>query len=691
MMFDLYDEEAPLKTIPVRPNDVMNIRAPKFRNTLQAQGKKVIHFQKVKKISTLKTDAIENQISKQSLPQTKKVNSMSRGDPFLPSVISDESPLVDYPVKNSRKKPTDCKCKGSGYNLSPSALLPEEMRQQWGVGDFGRPSVPSFSNSISTATQPLTYSLSLCRPRSNGDSQNIKLMNYERNDQKHFPIPISSSAPILSSFVSNKSSSESAYCQICFQSSCTCHDHHHQGFRLPVKNDGRRLKTSLKSQVVKNKENLIASNMSSGMKKLPCYDCKENNNIISTSNFHKSSSSTSSMSSLSQERSYASPSYDAGYFNAVMSGSQKPSHVNNSQTYDPGEFSDMTKDTLTPKVRHHHMKRSARRSFPEMMTPSVISSDQNIHSNVPVYERNRILPRTNSQSQMLSMGDRPQFCSCESCRPIRSFISQGDSSNYTQNHTQTIGSSIPMQSATPMQHYKSPSMPVQQKRYHPYVTNPLTNPYTYSNNSRPVYQSSDLFACNSPEFDYETQNFPQTSSMPISIPKDISALEASLSYLDNDSFSSPANSPGEVKDILDLSVKETVDFFVSMKSPFTCSEPLAETFNDNLPSSSYSLPFLMSDNTLSPPQQMSNFSNCVPSSQGTPSREVYSKQHIKMPQYPMHLQPVFPRTNSSRPQPNYSMSRSKPLPAQSMSLLYSLEVSDLEDELRSAIENIPTD
>ena len=111
--------------------------------------------------------------------------------------------------------------------------------------------------------------------------------------------------------------------------------------------------------------------------------------------------------------------------------------------------------------------------------------------------------------------------------------------------------------------YKAPLV-TPHKRYQPYTQ----SGFSYQNNSRQLYPTTDMFNCTSPAgFDNDPQNYgAPASNSSFMVPKDYSALEASLSYLDNDAYS-PTAFPGEVKDVMDLSIKETVDFFVNMKSP----------------------------------------------------------------------------------------------------------------------------
>ena len=708
MMLWIDDEDATLKIPPVRPNDVIGIDISSGSNILNVTTKCGLDpLRDNQSSSPRKAKLSKGKLSRASLYQPKKfqTKSMSKGDPFLPSVISDESPFADYPVKNSRKKPSDCKCKGLGYNLSPSALLPDEMRQQWGAGVFGKPSTPNSRNSAGAGVQPFSYSLTLYK----GECDKAKCVNTCRCDHTiNNQVHVSPPAPVLSPAIpSVRPPSDIMICQSCFQNPCSCSELPQQGFRMPSKNEGRKIKTSLKTPLLKSRDNILAT-ATPTLRKFPCYDCKENSNIISTANFNKNSTSTST---IAMDRSYVSPSYDSGYFKAGFSCGQRSNRMSYSQGYDPGEFSDMTKDTLTPKVRHHHLAKPPRRVLTDIT--NISNSDPSASTNM-YHEKTKILPRTHS-SQMVLVGNRNQSCSCESCRPVRSFLSRTDSMDFTQNQThpivQPVGLGIP--------NYKSSSMTLSQKRYQPYST----NPYSYSHNSRPVYQSSDMYSCPSPEFEYDGQRYqlPQASSTPLALAHDMNEIEASLSFLDNDLLSPASNSPEETKDITEMSIKDTVDFFVNMKSPFvSATTSIEETFGgiDGI-TPNYSPSYSFDDDLPSPCQQMRTACFCsLPNCPGTvhghhqpgeatfqfpdqlapfpqpPQLQSHPPQPPQLqshPPQPQLIQPKMNRSNNNKRSQNFQIDSSRPLPPQSMSLLYSSLVSDLEDELRSAVENIPTD
>ncbi|XP_005105155.1 uncharacterized protein LOC101857586 [Aplysia californica] len=711
------DEDASLKTPPVRPNDVIDIEVSPCGNFLpvvcsNSGSDQRKHCQGCLPGKTKKAKGKAKLPTCLSRAKKRQTDPMSRGDPFLPSVISDESPFADYPVKNSRKKPSDCKCKGSGYNLSPSALLPEEMRQQWGAGVFGKPTTPSgiSRSAMSPGAQPVCSSIVPCNS-AEVDNTSIVQQYASAGKCDPSPNPTPTPTPVLSPVapaVRMSSDMANNKCQFCFQNNslCTCFDFSHQGFRMPTKNDGRKVKIGLRTTLGKNKDigisvPLSGKTASPAMKRIPCYSCKEHSNIISTSNFNKNGTS----SSLALERSYISPSFDSGYFKAGFSCGRGPNRARNSfsgmslskaYTSSSGDFPGMTKATFTPKVRNRQLARPPHRMLSNISAPSLMPGED-LTSTPGMYKRSsKTLPRSGG-SQMLVLGNSSHGCSCDTCRRVPSFMSRLDSSlDYPPSHSQQMVPPVLMSSSS-SQKYKpavaSSSVSLSsQKRYHPYST----GPYAYSqSSSRSLYQSPDMHSCPSPPYEYESHRFPASqlsSSTPLSLAQDMSAFEASFSYLDNDVFSSPANSPGEVKDILDLSIKDTVEFFVSMKSPFVSSSPspMPRSANESIPPM-YSSSLTQEDESLSPGQPVGlsscfcSFSNCPGSFQAPPPQPV-EMSFTEQPQPP----PPQPHRPSRRPH-SYPMGRSRSHPSQSVSLLYSSLVSDLEDELRSAIENIPTD
>lgn len=545
-MFSLDEDDSVLRTKPVSPNEVLVIsslckRSQKLdKPYCQTQNNKFTRVIEKDKANKSKETKIVCFPAKNGQP-----NVMSKkGDPFLPSLAPDESPLVEYPIKHSRKKPSDCKCKGSGYNSSPSTLLPEEMKQQWGAGVFGKPTYLNSRISITSGGHCFTNSYAVHRTEDNCvNGSYLKSASNSQNSSQ-------TTRMFAPNHIDTKKQGETSQCHMCLESSCICNDFPLHGFRTPSKQEGRKMKTSAKAQTSKNRETNIVQVLPS-IKKVPNYDCKENSNIISTVNYTKNIPTSTALDRKPPYNYTIPPSYDNGYIKAGFSYGQKSSRACYNQTYDPGEFS-----ALTNKVPRspHTMHRSRRvLSDMNMNTPPFMQNETHNSS----YDRSQnFLQHCGAQVPMMS--SKSQNCSCSACRSTGNFIPGMDSIEFPITQPHQI---MPPAVMSHMQNYKQAPTMSTQTRFHPYSAN------NFQSYQRPqsLYNSPDVYSCQSPEFDFDSQPYqvPLVSSTPLSLAQNMNGNEDPFQGFDSDVLFPEVNGHEDSKDILDLSIKDTVDFFVT--------------------------------------------------------------------------------------------------------------------------------
>ncbi|KAI8773773.1 hypothetical protein BgiBS90_024958 [Biomphalaria glabrata] len=643
-MFCTDDDESNLKATVVHPNEVLDIDVspgvktpPSSLFSGAADQPKNENKAKYKERKSIR------------LTTPIKTSAMKRGDPFLPSVFSDENPIADYTIKkNSRKKPSDCKCKGFGYNVSPSSLLPEEMRQQWGVGMFGKPTLIK-TNSVTPACT--TNNHVVITPSSKECELKCNQVNINRNGTG-----CSSSKCVLR-------------CKNCREDPCLCTaiNRSIEGFRIPDNTDRKKQKNiaknngSLKSKDMNKSPNPVVltgnSNCTTLIKRIPCYNSKENSNIISTSNFHRTPMEPPSSHNVSIAESV---SFKGGLATSFVGA--RP--INPAETQTSSLKGYRREDiTLSQRARHRHHPFPTRRILANI-SPSPILTSSNISGSSGGYERKKTLSM--STPQMIMMGS--QSCACESCRRRASLVSRMEAMGFSTQAQQML----------------SPYLFTSTQRYQPVLmSSPLTSsnryaPYTlpsygYTRNSGSIYRSPERYQCSSPTYydysDISSYGRQPFSSTPLSMANEINKIEAS--FLDSENSLPSPPSSGYVEDITDLSIQDTVDFFVSMKSPFvnSSSSPVSD-----------SSPGMYS--TMSPVDR------CT--SPNFPSRSMScfcaagnNTQSFSIAQYKRD-------SGFGEPSSNTKYNSNHEPASQPISLLYSSLVTDLEDELQCAIENIPT-
>ncbi|CAG5134195.1 unnamed protein product [Candidula unifasciata] len=640
------DDDPTLKTPVVRPNDILDIDISPVTSAASVCWQYGFDCK----------EALQEAVSKPKVKGKKASGDLhskggvhmgspvKRGDPFLPSVFPDENPIADYNVKkNSRKKPSDCKCKGSGYNLSPSALLPEEMRQQWGVGMFGKPTL-SRSNVISS---------SACCNKRDADAKSSQPNMVRAGDGC-----ASSSCCVLR-------------CKSCMRDPCACSEIFTKadGFRIPEINVTRKQKTSTKTAMPKSKENksmnsllLGNTNSVSVLKRVTVYN-KDNNNIISTSNFHRNN--TSSVPGAGHSSSTTEMN---GYKSGLMA-SQSSSirrSLNGSLAGNTRKLNYSTHEHLTtfPRARHRQQQPvQTRRHLPSVTSPPILATTG---LRVPSSMLENKSPMSRSASQMFMMGN--QGCTCDSCRQRANLMSKMEELGFSTSHAQQMLPSFMLEASQRYQSAILRSALSTSGRYAPYNVPGYSR---YGHTSSSVYCSPERYQSSSPSV-YNYSDSPgmksqtATSTTPLSVAHqanniDTSYLDSSISLVASPTFS------GFGEDITDLSIKDTVDFFVSMKSPFL-------KFSSAAPPEAFSV--LCSS--------MSSGEHSVSPRYNTSSSPWYCSAGVCGSSYtmsPVSREAVYD---------SYHKSEVSEAQTQPMSLLYSSLVSDLEDELRCAIENIPT-
>ncbi|KAH9523584.1 hypothetical protein Btru_040402 [Bulinus truncatus] len=570
------DESTSLKTKVVHPNDVLDIEVS--TGLLTTPTPSLLHAEEQSKTESRRRNK-EKKPSK--ISTLTKTIAMKRGDPFLPSVFSDENPIADYTVKkNSRKKPSDCKCKGFGYNVSSSGSA--AGRNETAVGEYEH-----IVRRISWKPD--------CGERKKHKKCYETVSGFKPKDITKSPNPV---------ILSNTS-------------------------YMPM------------------------------IKRTACYSSKENSNIISTSNFHRTPlESTSSHNAILAETNSFKSVHSTGFVGTrcvnpteTMNCSAKGYNNNNSRE-DIGASSRQT--------RHRHQLLPQRRIMANI-SPSPVLTSSNISSGSGSYEAKKMLSR--SSQQMLMMGS--QGCACDSCRHRTSLMSRMEALGFSSSNAQQMLSPYMFSSSQRYQPVMMQSSITHPNRYAPYT---VPN-YGYTRNPGGVYRSPERYQCSSPTYydygevsGYRRQPF-STSSL--SIANEISKIESS--FLDSENSLPSPPSTGYVEDITDLSIQDTVDFFVSMKSPFVNSSP--SPVSDSSPGIYSALSPV--DRCVSPSFASGSLSSCY--------CNVSSTSTFSIPPYKREIS--FGEPSGSK----YATDTSQPI-----SLLYSSLVSDLEDELQCAIENIPT-
>ncbi|GFR90990.1 hypothetical protein ElyMa_000832800 [Elysia marginata] len=701
-MFCAGDDDDSPKTPIVHPNDVLDIEVspvaryflplPSISCEWRSQGFELSTDKTVPTTTKQKTKKQAKSNSLSHHTNKPKAASMKRGDPFLPSVFSDENPIADFTIKkNSRKKPSDCKCKGFGYNLSPSAMLPEEMRQQWGVGVFGKHVAvrPSSSASIgglqssrsgstpcSIEAETSRCPISMLQPEShysgfsNGNitTKNIAInsntnINNNNKDHGHF-----------SSF----------RCMRCMQDVCLCADLGpvRDGFRIPDYNEKKKQKIASKGAGTKGKDikagpcGLIGSAFSStALKRSACFSTKEHSNIISTSNFPRNNPSPVHMP-------YPSFMYSSDP-TGMTPGPSLMKPVSMGKIYPATEPLIIGKNNAFVNDEHLHLSRPSlgppmsRRVVSNISPAPIISSgslDAAVQHNFQTPKK-PLLPRgvtpTPNTRRIFS-----QECTCDSCRSQSNLMSTMEAlglSNSDPSHTMPPFL-LPRPQRFP--YSRTQAYPIT-SRYSPYQV----PSFNFKSTLRDVYGSPETYdrPC-SPFYDYSES--PELASTPLPMGQDVSGLDTSSLYLDATSSSvSPSSMPGGswvVDDITDLSIQETVDFFVNMKPPIkSVPSPQSDTSSD----------------TFSPsPGEHRCLSPCPTTGLGS----CYCGGSSDTSNWGNHqvLENNYGRdrlmTVSDPPRAKFPTVETNQGPYQSSSVLYSSLVSDLEDELRCAIENIPS-
>lgn len=638
------DDDATLKTPVVRPNDILGVEVSPVTSATSVcwqysfDCKETVQepFSKPK----LKGKKASGEHRSSGGLSAHVGSPMKRGDPFLPSVFPDENPIADYKVKkNSRKKPSDCKCKGSGYNLSPSALLPEEMRQQWGVGMFGKPTL--FRSNI--------ISSNACCNKGDTDPKGSQPSMARAGDG------CASSRCVLR-------------CKSCMRDTCVCSDVYTRadGFRIPEINVTRKQKAPAKVPLSKGKENknvnsllLGSTNSVSVLKRVTFYN-KDNNNIISTSNFHRNNVSSAPGSGHSSSATELN-GYKSGLMASQSSSIRR--NINGSLACNTRKFNYSAHEHFTtfPRARHRQQQPiPTRHNVPSVPSPPVLASTG---LRLPSSMLENKSPMSQSASQMFLMGN--QGCTCDSCRQRANLMSKMEELGFSTSHAQQMLPSFMLEASQRYQSAILRSALSTSGRYAPYNV-PAYPRYAHTPSS--VYSSPERYQATSPPV-YNYSDSPNIKSQimtstPLSAAHEDSGIDTS--YLDSvNSVASPPFS-GFGEDITDLSIKDTVDFFVSMKSPFV-------KFSSAAPSEAYSV--LCS-------------SLATGEANGSPrytSGSWYLPPVVCGASYtmsPVRRENVY---SDSYHKADVSEGQTQP-----MSLLYSSLVSDLEDELRCAIENIPT-
>lgn len=679
-MFDVEEEDVTTKVPIVSPNDVIDVEvSPSVRAQasswlkgfdLRSRKTKVqppLELAKEKKGKRLKNTTLK-----------KPKETMKRGDPFLPSVMTDENPVVDISSKKGvHKKPLDCKCKGMGFNCSPSAVLPEEMRQQWGYGMFGK------TMQVGTNCMDSTE-MNINRPIvSNGH-------NFENLTTKTFPgkciYGTSTGHGKINSPRFNSGGCTPSYCYECKNETCSCsapklkqepyplsdgNDRKRQ--KLTNKNNGHKIKGSKTQILIGSKNNLHT------MKTIACINSKENTNIISTSNFNKNNHSSSSFSSFRHDLENENPCYKGGIgiTNSCRSTStqghgidcsymRSKMYLQNSPSMGPDD-SDMI-----PCYRYRHRMKATRRSFINLRQPPSLASRESSNGNIRFYEPHNSLPRVTTPNYITGS----QMCSCGRCKRKALLLSKMEALGFPSSSAQYNQSPYPY----PVTHrYFASSLQSSLPPSHRYASCTAMS-HSYAGNGG-IYCPPNSYDRPSPIFDSDSYiNKSDIMFSNSSIPFISRGVNTDTTfYVDSEpSVESPVSFSGIIEDITDLSIKDTVEFFMTLRSPLADSQK--STLSDE--TSPDMLPGLSSEDE--------TFSCCM----GSCACSLRDSQHSivhrnnpemmsldKLPSTPPHALRIH----------NYLDSCPSDAPTKSMSMLYSSLMSNLglEDELRCAIENIP--
>ena len=697
-MFCAEDDDSP-KTPIVHPNDVLDIEVSPVAQpflllppTSSEQGAQRTDnttgvFAHLTTKQKLKKSSKHSSIN----CTTRKITaaSMKRGDPFLPSVFSDENPIADFTVKkNSRKKPSDCKCKGFGYNLSPSALLPEEMRQQWGVGVFGKHIAVRPSSSANSGGLHNSYLASI----SCANDIEASRCSANRLPSACYSETLSSGNTNNSNNTNNISKESGEFCAYrcmrCMQDSCICAEmgQVRDGFRIPDYNEKRKQKIASKGMCYKGKDpkaspcGAVNNALSSTpMKRSACFNSKEHSNIISTSNFPRNSPSPvhmpypSYMYSSDPIGMAPSPSLMKSVSaSKICLSATEPHMLSKSNGFVNGEYLNLPRPSPVPSV--------PRRVVANISAAPIISTgslDANAQNNFQTPKK-PMLPRGVTPTRRIISQD----CDCDSCRRRSNLMSTMEALGLsTSNSNQTVPPLL-LTRHQRFNHSRIQSFPIP-SRYSPY----RIPSFSYKSTLRDVYGSPESYGrSSSPFYDYgESTGLgpPVLASTPLPMSQDLSVLDTSSLYLDNvGSSMSPASMHSGswmVDDITDLSIQETVEFFVNMKPPIITSvpSPQSDTSSDMFPPSP-------GEPRCSSPCLTSGSGSCFCSGHRGISNWG-TQQAIDRP-YGRDGLMSFNDPSHGR----FSSGENGHSPYPPSSMLYSSLVSDLEDELRCAIENIPS-
>ena len=700
-MFCAEDDDDSPKTPIVHPNDVLDIEvspvarpflplrtSTREQKTLGADftsERPVLSATKQKLKKSAKSNTLGHPISKST------TSSMKRGDPFLPSVFSDENPIADFTVKkNSRKKPSDCKCKGFGYNLSPSAMLPEEMRQQWGVGVFGkhiavRPlSGPSASGLHSSHLGSI--------PCSDADTSRCSVNRlptacYNSSFNHNNTNKSNNNNSSTSNSNSNRSTDGGVYCSFrcmrCMQDLCMCAEmaQVRNSFRMPDYNEKRKQKIASKGTNSKGKDTkaspcgVIGSAFSSTpIKRSACFSSKEHSNIISTSNFPRNNPSPVHMP-------YPSFLYSSDPTGIAPSPSLAKS-VSASKIY-PSVSESITINKNNGFMNNEHLSLSRPSLGPSMprrvvanISPAPIISTGSLDATV---QHTFHMPKTSMTSRGLTPTRRifSQDCACDSCRRQSHLMSTMEALGLSTSESNQAMPPFLLTRPQRFQYSRTQSFPIQ-NRYSPY----RIPSFGYKSTLSDVYGSPENYErSGSPFYDYNES--PSLASTPLPMGQDVSGHDTSAIYLDVTSSSvSPSSMHGGswvVEDITDLSIQETVDFFVNMKPPIMMSvpSPQSDTSSDMFSPSP-------GEQRCSSPCLASGSSSCFCG--GSSGTSNWGSQQAQERNYGKDNLTGVKESSHGRLASGESSHNLYP----STSMLYSSLVSDLEDELRCAIENIPS-
>lgn len=693
-MFNAEDEDDTSKVPIVSPNDVIDIEVSSL---IRAQASSWLKgFDKTtpknSKGHTLSISKDEKgRKVKNNHRALKKQEIMKRGDPFLPSVSCDENPVVDFPSKKgAHKKPLDCKCKGMGFNCSPSAVLPEEMRQQWGYGVFGK-SAPNGAGSTDTSSETISIS---SRPivsfNNNYRVENVTNKTLSNSKYIYGTTAGHGTSPRV---MSGLGVCSHVHCSDCKRDQCICTTpkSKHDSFsfsectekkrpKLVNKNNGHKIKGSKTQILISSKNNLQT------MKTIACINNKENTNIISTSNFNKNNHNSTSFNTFRNGLESDSALIksggrisNSGRVNVSQGSSiDSNSYLRGKMYLSPPQVFPDDSDLASCSRYRHRMKTTIRPYVNFRQNPPMATRENSMTSggNIRFYE-----PRKFQRVTPTSYMTGSQTCSCDRCRRKAVLLSKMEALGFPSSSAQMTPS--PYSYAMSHRYYASSTMPpsslLDGSRYASCST--LTQNYVSTTG---IYcPPSTSYARSSPTFEsepYKSDVYSASSTIPVMSTSRGVNTDA-CSYVDSEpSLESPLSYSGIVDDITDLSIKDTVDFFMALKSPLADSQ--RSTFSDD-----------PSPDLFCGPSSEDEAFNCCIGSCACSLKD--GGQHTFGHLNDSEIVNNMDKAPSTPPCPvkinNYSDPCPSDAPTQSMSLLYSSLMSNLglEDELRSAIENIP--